>query len=140
MTNETMELFFFHVNLNIPIFHSSIHLPNVKCHSLDFLVSKFLMLYIEVWSVDYNLLEVQEIIDEDEDKLKLLRNECGDEVYKAVANALTEMNNYNSSGMYPVPEIWNTKEGRKASLKEIINYLIKQWKTHKRKRKVGIAR
>ncbi|XP_058181767.1 factor of DNA methylation 5-like isoform X1 [Rhododendron vialii] len=83
---------------------------------------------------------LEEIIDEDEDKLKLLRNECGNEVYKAVANALTEMNNYNSSGMYPVPEIWNTKEGRKASLKEIINYLIKQWKTNKRKRKVGLAR
>jgi len=81
-----------------------------------------------------------EIINEDDEKLKALRNERGDDVYKAVANALLEMNNYNSSGMYAVPEIWNAKEERKASLKEIVSYLIKQWKTHKqtnkRKRKV----
>lgn len=83
---------------------------------------------------------LEEIINEDDEKLKALRNERGDDVYKAVANALLEMNNYNSSGMYAVPEIWNAKEERKASLKEIVSYLIKQWKTNKqtnkRKRKV----
>ncbi|KAH7841697.1 hypothetical protein Vadar_033168 [Vaccinium darrowii] len=83
---------------------------------------------------------ISEIINEDDEKLKVLRNERGDDVYKAVANALLEMNNYNSSGMYAVPEIWNAKEERKASLKEIVSYLIKQWKTNKqtnkRKRKV----
>ncbi|KAI8545796.1 hypothetical protein RHMOL_Rhmol02G0308000 [Rhododendron molle] len=36
--------------------------------------------------------------------------------------------------MYAVPEIWNPKQGRKASLKEIINYVIKPWKSNKRKR------
>ncbi|KAI8539982.1 hypothetical protein RHMOL_Rhmol09G0225200 [Rhododendron molle] len=77
---------------------------------------------------------LQEIIDEDDDKLKELRNGCGDEVYKAVANALLEITNYNPSGMYAVPEIWNPKEGRRASLKEIINYVIKKWKSNKRKR------
>ncbi|KAH7840867.1 hypothetical protein Vadar_022657 [Vaccinium darrowii] len=83
---------------------------------------------------------LEEIINEDDEKLKALRNEHGDGVYKAVATALLEMNNYNSSGMYAVPEIWNRKEERKATLKEIISYLIKQWKTNKqtnkRKRKV----
>ncbi|XP_058181773.1 factor of DNA methylation 5-like [Rhododendron vialii] len=78
--------------------------------------------------------KLQEIIDEDDDKLKELRNDCGDEVYKAVASALLEIKNYNPSGMYAVPEIWNPKDGRKASLKEIINYVIKQWKSNKRKR------
>ncbi|KAI8566854.1 hypothetical protein RHMOL_Rhmol02G0074500 [Rhododendron molle] len=61
-------------------------------------------------------------------------SDCGDEVYKAVANALLEIKNYNLSGMYAVPELWNPKQGRKASLKEIINYVIKPWKSNKRKR------
>ncbi|KAM7519097.1 hypothetical protein LguiB_018059 [Lonicera macranthoides] len=37
------------------------------------------------------------------------------------------------SGRYPVPEFWDLRNGRKASLKEIIIYIIRQWKTHKRK-------
>ncbi|XP_057471822.1 factor of DNA methylation 5-like isoform X2 [Actinidia eriantha] len=77
----------------------------------------------------------EEVINEDDEKLKELRTECGDEVYKAVATALLELNEYNPSGRYAVPEIWNPKEGRKASLKEIICYISKQWKTNKRKRR-----
>ncbi|KAJ1375558.1 putative domain XH [Sesbania bispinosa] len=78
---------------------------------------------------------LQEILDENDEKLKELRNECGEEVYKAVANALMEIEEYNSSARYTIPEIWNWKEGRKATLKEIIQYIIRQLKTHKRKRK-----
>ncbi|XP_059666284.1 factor of DNA methylation 5-like isoform X2 [Cornus florida] len=76
----------------------------------------------------------QETIDEDDDKLKELRKEWGEEAYKVVANALLELNEYNPSGRYVVPEIWNFKEGRKASLKEAIQYIIKQRKTCKRTR------
>ncbi|XP_061357629.1 factor of DNA methylation 5-like [Gastrolobium bilobum] len=87
----------------------------------------------------FKIIEVngvlQEIVDENDEKLKGLRNECGEEVYKAVANALMEIEEYNPSGRYPVPEIWNWREGRKATLKEIIQYIIRQLKTHKRKRK-----
>ncbi|XP_059624977.1 factor of DNA methylation 5-like isoform X2 [Cornus florida] len=78
--------------------------------------------------------KLQETIDEDDDKLKELRKEWGEEAYKAVANALLELNEYNPSGRYPVPEIWNFKEGRKARLKEAIQRIIKQQKTCKRAR------
>lgn len=76
---------------------------------------------------------MQEIIDDE--KLKELRNEYGEVAYKAVTNALLEMNEYNPSGRYVVPDVWNLKESRRATLKEITQYMIKQLKTHKRKRK-----
>ncbi|KAA3481851.1 Nif-specific regulatory [Gossypium australe] len=78
---------------------------------------------------------LQEIIDEDDEKLKELRNEYGDTAYEAVSTALMEMNEYNASGRYAVPEVWNKREGRRATMKEIVQYLIEQLKIHKRKRK-----
>ncbi|KHG06539.1 Laminin subunit alpha-2 [Gossypium arboreum] len=78
---------------------------------------------------------MQEILDEDDEKLKELRNEYGDVVFEAVSTALMEMNEYNVSGRYPVREVWNRKEERKATMKEIMEYTIKQLKNHKGKRK-----
>ncbi|GAB4850493.1 hypothetical protein Ancab_029799 [Ancistrocladus abbreviatus] len=78
--------------------------------------------------------KAEEIIDEEDEKLKNLRNEWGEEIYKAVIVALKELNEYNPSGRYVVPELWNYKEGRKATLKEVINYIFKNLKTLKRKR------
>lgn len=75
-----------------------------------------------------------EIINDEDEKLKGLKNEFGDEVYNAVIKAVKEMNEYNPSGRYPVPELWNFKEGRKATLKEGVSHLLKQWKLHKRRR------
>ena len=77
---------------------------------------------------------MQEMIDNGDKKLKYLKNEYGEAVYEAVTNALLELNEYNPSGRYVVPEVWNLKERRKATLKEIIQYIMKQLKTHKRKR------
>ncbi|KAF5203422.1 Factor of dna methylation [Thalictrum thalictroides] len=67
-----------------------------------------------------------EAINDDDDKLKQLKDSMGEQVYKAVCVALKEMNEYNSSGRYPVPELWNFKEDRKASLKEVIQYSLKR--------------
>ncbi|MBA0844613.1 hypothetical protein Goarm_023047 [Gossypium armourianum] len=78
---------------------------------------------------------LQEILDEDDEKLKELRNEYGDVVFEAVSTALMEMNEYNASGRYPVREVWNRKEEMKATMKEIMECAIKQLKNHKGKRK-----
>lgn len=79
--------------------------------------------------------KLKEIIDDDDEKLRQLKNECGEEAYKAVTTALVELNTYNPSGRYIVSEIWNPDEERKASMKEIIQFLVKQWNNNKRKRK-----
>ncbi|KAL5719126.1 hypothetical protein ACHQM5_011950 [Ranunculus cassubicifolius] len=76
----------------------------------------------------------QEEINEDDEKLRGLKEDFGDEVYNAVVMALTELNEYNASGRYVTSELWNNKEGRKATLKEVISYILKQIKTNKRKR------
>jgi hypothetical protein len=82
--------------------------------------------------MDHDLIYVryimQEILDEEDEKLRSLKDDFGDEVHDAVATALNELNEYNPNGMYPIPEFWNYKEGRKASLKEGISHLLNKWK------------
>ncbi|KAL6526816.1 hypothetical protein OROGR_015906 [Orobanche gracilis] len=82
---------------------------------------------------------LKKIIDEDDAKLKQLKNE-NEEIYEAVVNALLELDEYSpTSGRCPVLELWNNKEKRKASLKEIIQYIIKQLKLIKPQRKRALA-
>ncbi|KAK3021815.1 hypothetical protein RJ639_047170 [Escallonia herrerae] len=75
-----------------------------------------------------------ETVNEDDEMLRSLKQEFGNDVFEAVVTALKEMNEYNPSGRYVVSELWNFKEGRKATLKEVISYILKYLKSPKRKR------
>lgn len=66
----------------------------------------------------------QEVIDDEDEKLKGLKYEMGDDVYKAVSTALLEMNEYNFRGRHVVPKLWNYREGREATLKEGIKCIV----------------
>ncbi|KAK1402079.1 Factor of DNA methylation 1 [Heracleum sosnowskyi] len=76
----------------------------------------------------------KEIIDPNDEMLEDLKKEWGNEIYEAVCKALLEMNEYNPSGRYVVSELWNTKENRKATVKEVVGYIMKQLKTPRRRR------
>lgn len=77
---------------------------------------------------------LQEIIDPDDEMLRNLKEEWGNEVYDAICKALLEINEYNPSGRYVVSELWNTKEDRKATVKEVVSYIMKNLKTVRRRR------
>lgn len=73
-------------------------------------------------------------MDDEDEKLKSLREEWGEDVKNAVKTALEEMNEFNPSGRYSVPVLWNFEHGRKATLKEGISHMTQQIKNLKRKR------
>lgn len=77
---------------------------------------------------------MQSVLKEDDELLVDLKQEWGEQIYDAVATALKEIQEYNPSGCYVVPELWNFKDNRKATLKEVIAYIFTQLKTLKRKR------
>ena len=104
---------------------------------LDFLIHfSIKLLHYPIFYGDFSsYMDLQEEIDEEDEYLNKLRREYGDEVWQAVTTALKEMNEYNPSGRYIVPELWNFKEGRKATLKEGVTHILKQWKLHRQKKR-----
>ena len=82
-----------------------------------------------------HLSSLQEVLDDDDAKLKYLRIVHGDEVCDAVKTALMEINEYNPSGRYVVPELWNFSKRRKAIMKEVLKYLFRQMATTTKRRR-----
>ncbi|KAF9686256.1 hypothetical protein SADUNF_Sadunf03G0139900 [Salix dunnii] len=85
----------------------------------------------KVIDVDGN---AKQILNEEDEELRNLKQEWGDVIYIAVVTALNELEEYNPSGRYVVSELWNFKEGRKATLKEVIAYILRNINTLKRKK------
>ncbi|KAI5670664.1 hypothetical protein M9H77_11028 [Catharanthus roseus] len=77
------------------------------------------------------------VFNEDDEKLKELKTRYGHDVYKAVTDAFTEINEYNPSGRYIISEVWNYKEGRKATLKEGVSFLLEKWRLEELNRKLA---
>lgn len=85
-------------------------------------------------SIMWKWIFSQEVLEEEDQNLQSLKSELGDDVYQTVIKALLEINEYNPSGRYVVPELWNFKEGRKATMKEVVQFILRNYKNHKRKR------
>nr|VDD23795.1 unnamed protein product [Brassica oleracea] len=78
--------------------------------------------------------KMKEVVDDEDDKLKKLSEELGEDVMNAVTTALEELNDFNPSGRYSVPALWNFEHGRKATLSEGIAHMTQQIKNLKRQR------
>ncbi|KAI3840629.1 hypothetical protein MKX03_004641 [Papaver bracteatum] len=65
----------------------------------------------------------QELLDEEDKLFKGLKNAWGEEAYSTVVNALLELNEYNPNGRYPVQELWNFEENRRATVSEGVEEL-----------------
>ncbi|KAG2260965.1 hypothetical protein Bca52824_068044 [Brassica carinata] len=78
---------------------------------------------------------ITEVVDEEDEKLRNLSEEWGEDAKNAVKTALEEMNEFNASGRFVVPILWNFEHGRRATLKEgIIPHVKHQINNLKRKR------
>ncbi|CAH1418203.1 unnamed protein product [Lactuca virosa] len=77
----------------------------------------------------------KEIINEEDGKMVILKSECSDEQYRAVVTALVERNRYHKNGRDLMEEVWNYRENREITLIEGIDYLLKEWKIQKQRKR-----
>ncbi|KAL6848196.1 hypothetical protein ACP4OV_022324 [Aristida adscensionis] len=73
--------------------------------------------------------EDKDVVDEDDPKLRQLSTEYGNNACNAVKVALRELHKYSPRGRHAVNELWNFKEGRKATTAEVVKYMFEQLKS-----------
>lgn len=117
--------------------HMRIQIPRTPKYPCAFFLFCLILLslppFINIIFLKFLSLLVQEVIDANDEKLRSLRDEWGDEVHMAVRKALTEINEFNPSGRYMVSELWNYAEDRKATLQEGVAFLLKKWKNREKR-------
>ncbi|CAJ2640817.1 unnamed protein product [Trifolium pratense] len=75
----------------------------------------------------------QVIINDEDNKLNWLKKRIGNAAYNGVVAALIEKNENNSSGEYPILELWNYEKNMRATFDEGIQFLL-NYQSNKRKR------
>uniref|UniRef100_A0A803L4T3 Factor of DNA methylation 1-5/IDN2 domain-containing protein n=1 Tax=Chenopodium quinoa TaxID=63459 RepID=A0A803L4T3_CHEQI len=78
---------------------------------------------------------IKEDIDMEDERLKNLKDEWGEDLCYTVTNTLRELIEYNPNGRLPVKELWNYEFNRKASLREGAEFLLQKWRTLKRRKR-----
>ncbi len=62
-------------------------------------------------------------VQKDDTKLQELKNELGEKVCKTVTDALFELEEYNSSGRYPIEVLWDSRKKKKIVVSNLFLYL-----------------
>jgi hypothetical protein len=76
-------------------------------------------------------LHYQEIVDVDDEKLQELKTAWGEGAHDAVVRALMQTQEYNRLGDRSIAyELWNYMEGRKATVRDCVEYMCSQVKQH----------
>ena len=82
----------------------------------------------------------EEVVNDDDLRVRELWLEYGDDVCNAVKTALSEVNyQYNPTGRYVVSEMWNFQIGRKAMMKEVLRYIFEQMDKPGKRRKGSMS-
>ncbi|KAG6545273.1 hypothetical protein Mapa_013386 [Marchantia paleacea] len=98
----------------------------------------------KVKNPDFHAFKIVKVGNEDDDKWKrildetnpdllALKEELGEEVRQTVVTALEEIEEWNPSGRYPRPIVWNFEANRRASVSEIIKVLLEAAESNKKK-------
>ncbi|CAL9244242.1 unnamed protein product [Arabidopsis halleri] len=65
------------------------------------------------------------VVDKNDEKLRKLKEQYGEEVYNEVVRAKLEIEEHNASGSYVIVELWNYGENRKAKMEEATDVMLK---------------
>ncbi|KAF3638990.1 hypothetical protein FXO38_22923 [Capsicum annuum] len=81
--------------------------------------------HIKVFMVNDKFMNA---MDNEYEKLKDLKKNYGEEVYKASTTTLIDINDYNPKGRYIMSELWNYIVKKKDILEEGVTVLLNLWK------------